>query len=394
MRPTISSASLSNPFRAVIVLCLIPLLFLLTGCGVGTLNNSQQSSSSPSSNSSAQAESEHLSELEQGTKYLEEHASKNPKELTGTATAQSVGAVLPLENPQQPQLPVTVTDHQGTEVTVEKADRILALDLYGTLAETVQGLGLADHLVGRVTSTTEPSLAQLPVVTQNGHDLNAEAIIALHPDVILMDTTNGPLEITEQLRSAGLTVVHFDPKRSLHTISEQITAVAHALGVPESGERLNKRVSAELSLVQESIARVAPKEDSQKVSMAFLYVRGTAGVFFVLGQGSGADDLITSVSGIDAASEGGAQGTTPATSEALVKLNPDLILTMTGGLESTGGYEGFLARPGVSETTAGKNHRIIDMNDGQVLSFGPNTPAVLLSLAQAIYIPAQEAKTS
>ncbi|SIN07595.1 Hemin-binding periplasmic protein hmuT precursor [Mycobacteroides abscessus subsp. abscessus] len=77
----------------------------------------------------------------------------------------------------------------------------------------------------------------------------------------------------------------------------------------------------------------------------------------------------------------------PATSEALVKLNPDLILAMSKGIESTGGIDGFLARPGVGETTAGKNRRVVSMADGQILSFGPNTPAVLLSLAQAVYAP-------
>ena len=121
--------------------------------------------------------------------------------------------------------------------------------------------------------------------------------------------------------------------------------------------------------------------------MAFLYVRGNAGVFFILGDGSGADDLITSISGIDAASEEGVKDIVPATSEALVKLNPDLILAMNKGIESTGGIEGFVARPGVGETTAGQKQRIVSMDDGQILSFGPNTPAVLLSLAQAVYAP-------
>ena len=71
--------------------------------------------------------------------------------------------------------------------------------------------------------------------------------------------------------------------------------------------------------------------------------------------------------------------------EEIMKLNPDVILTMSGGIKSTGGLDGFLARPGVGETTAGKNKRIIDMGDGQILSYGPNTPAVLLSLAKAAY---------
>ena len=60
---------------------------------------------------------------------------------------------------------------------------------------------------------------------------------------------------------------------------------------------------------------------------------------------------------------------------------------MTHGVESTGGLDGFLARPGVAENERGKSRRVVDMNDGQILSYGPNTPAVLLSLARAIYAP-------
>lgn len=119
--------------------------------------------------------------------------------------------------------------------------------------------------------------------------------------------------------------------------------------------------------------------------MAFLYVRGTAGVFFILGDGSGADDLISALGGYDVATADGASGTIPATSEALVRVNPELIITMSGGVESTGGIDGFFARPGVAETTAGQNQRVLTMADGQILSFGPNSAAVLLSLATAIY---------
>ena len=68
--------------------------------------------------------------------------------------------------------PVTFKDFNGTEVTV-KSVTVLALDLYGTLAQQMIALGLGGRLVGRVTSSTEQSLAHLPLVTQNGHDLNA-----------------------------------------------------------------------------------------------------------------------------------------------------------------------------------------------------------------------------
>lgn len=327
----------------------------------------------------------HRTALQEAEDRLRAQVVADPKALTGLATAASVPDVLPLENPQAPQLPVTVTDFQGTEVTVTSADRILALDMYGTLAQTVLALGLGDNLVGRVTSSTETALADLPLVTENGHDISAEAVLSLAPTVVLMDTTNGPLEITEQLRSAGVTVVHFDPARSLDQVVPQIHAVAAALGVEDAGARLGERVQAEIDSALATIAEVAPQDPAQKVGMAFLYVRGTAGVFFILGDGTGADELITALGGRDVASEGGASGTIPANAEALVRANPELILTMTGGVQSTGGIEGFFARPGVAETTAGANQRVVDMADGQILSFGPNSAAVLLSLATAIY---------
>ena len=65
------------------------------------------------------------------------------------------------------------------------------------------------------------------------------------------------------------------------------------------------------------------------------------------------------------ASEQNATNIILATSEALVKLNPDVILTMSGGIKSTGGLTvSWLARVW-GETTAGKNKRIIDMGDGR-----------------------------
>lgn len=362
---------------------------LLSACSSGTSSTSASSDTHQSASQGDPAGSadsaERSSAFTAAKEKLVKNAVADPKSLKGTATAASVPEVQPISDPQSPQLPVTVTDHQGTEVTVQSAERILALDLYGTLADTVIALGLGDHLVGRVTSNTQASLANLPLVTTGGHDLNAEAILSLAPTLVLMDTTNGPVEITEQLRSAGVTVVHFDPQRSMDQVVPQINKVAQALGVPESGKRLAERVQLELDEAIAAIAQAAPADEAQKVKMAFLYVRGTAGVFFILGDGSGADDLITALSGVDVASASGAKKTTPASSEALVKVNPDLILTMTDGIKSTGGLEGFLARPGVTQTNAGANQRIVDMAGGQVLSFGPNTPAVLLSLATAIY---------
>jgi iron complex transport system substrate-binding protein len=122
--------------------------------------------------------------------------------------------------------------------------------------------------------------------------------------------------------------------------------------------------------------------------MMFLYLRGTAGVYYLFGEGSGADELIAGLGGVDVASEIGVVGTRPLTDEAMLTADPDVILVMTSGLESVGGAEGLVeAWPAIALTSAGEHQRIVDMEDTQVLSFGPRSAAVLDALARAIYAP-------
>ncbi|WP_353065709.1 ABC transporter substrate-binding protein [Arcanobacterium hippocoleae] len=115
-------------------------------------------------------------------------------------------------------------------------------------------------------------------------------------------------------------------------------------------------------------------------------MRGTAGVFFIFGgEEYGAIDLIEGVGGVDIAAKTGITGLTPANAESLLAMNPEVIFTMTGGLESTKGMEGLLARPGVSSTIAGKKQRVVAIPDGLSLAFGPQTGDVLLAVARALY---------
>ena len=149
---------------------------------------------------------------------------------TGARTADSQGWVEPLDDPSDPTLPVTVTDFTGEPVTVTDTSRVLALDTYGTLATTVYALGQGDRLVGRDISTGIPALDDLPVVTHNGHELNAEAILELDPTLVLTDYSIGPLEVQLQLKDSGIPVVIMDGSRGRDLIGAQIRAVAEVLG--------------------------------------------------------------------------------------------------------------------------------------------------------------------
>lgn len=313
----------------------------------------------------------------------------NPKEYVGGSTALITGEspVAPQE-PAQPELPVTVTDMQGTEVTVTDTSRILALDMYGTTSRIVYRLGLGDNLVGRDTSTNFAEVADLPLVTPSGHDLSAEAILDLAPTVIITDTSLGPWDVVLQMRDAGIPVVVVDSFRSIENTPTMIQQVADALGVAAQGEALADQVRGETEDKIAEIAKIAPQKTEDKLRVAFLYIRGGSGVYYMFGADSGADALIEALGAVDVASEIGWSGMKPVTAEGIIAAAPDVILTMTKGLDSTSGVDGlFEALPELAHTPAGENKRVVDMDDTTILSYGPSTAEVLDALAVALYAP-------
>lgn len=308
-----------------------------------------------------------------------------PFECTGPATAESQPAATPIAERPASALPVTYTDITGQPVEITDTSRILALDSYGTLASTVYSLGFGDRLVGRDVSTGIPALGDLPLVTHNGHELNGEAILDLAPTLVITDYSIGPLEVQLQLIDSGIPVVIMSDQRSRAEIGPQIQAVAEVLGVPELGRQLAAQVEGQIAEVEADIAEMVPADPADRLRMVFLYMRGNAGVYYWFGDGSGADDLIEDLGGIDVASEVGLQGMRPINAEGLVRADPDMFLMMTHGLESVGGVDGLQNVPGIADTTAGINSCVVDMSDYQILSFGPQFPATLAALADAVY---------
>ena len=324
-----------------------------------------------------------------GVRLADLTPAADPKAIVGPSTAVLADPALhPVTDDPMPTLPVTVTDAQGTAVTVTDAGRILALDLYGTTSRIVYELGLGAHVVGRDTSSDFAEIADRPLVTPAGHQLSAEAILALAPTVVITDTSLGPWDAVLQLRDAGIPVVVVDPQRSLDTVAPLIRQVATALGVPAQGELLAQRTTSAIDDEVARVAAVAPHDDADRLRIVFLYVRGQAGVYYLFGEGSGTDSLIDALGGVDVAGEIGWQGMRPVNAEALVAAAPDLVLVMSDGLASVGGVDGLLEHiPALAGTPAGQHRRIVDMADSDVLSFGPESADVLDALAVAIYAP-------
>ncbi|WP_406402944.1 hemin ABC transporter substrate-binding protein [Streptomyces sp. NBC_00879] len=298
----------------------------------------------------------------------------------GARAAAAPDRVEPLAAAPKPQMPVTVTSADGKKVTVASTERIVPLT--PALSETVFTLGFGKQVIARDNATSFEQAKELPVVTR-AHNVSAESVLSLKPTVVLAETLTGPAEAIGQIRDAGVPVVLVKPGKSLADVAPRIDAVAAALGAKSAGDELKTRTRTRIDAVQKKLPQ--PKE-GKKPRVAFLYLRGSASVYLIGGGESGATSLLEAAGAVDAGKESGlTKDFTPITSEALAKAAPDALLVMTDGLESVGGVDGLLKIPGVAQTPAGMDRRVVSVDDGVILNYGPRTDQVLRTLVDQLY---------
>ena len=281
--------------------------------------------------------------------------------LSGCASQES--AVLEISSAKA----VSVSTTQTPQVT-----RVIALA--NGSAEIIASLGFMSILIGRDIASTDNQLRDIPIVT-SGHQVVAEKIIALNPQLVIIDKSTGPASALAALRSAGIAVVQTPEAWTLADIPLKVTRIAQAIGAPQSGEALNRAMARTLEISTQS---------KVKKRIAFLYLRGGSAIYLIGGKESGADSLIQAIGSIDVGAEKFSNPFTAMTSESILSLNPEIILVMSKGLDSVGGVDGLLALPGIAQTDAGENRRVIAVDDSLLLSFGPRTPNLINRLATAV----------
>lgn len=317
-----------------------------------------------------------------------EGGGSGQKPQAAPAAEERTDRIEPLAGPApEPKLPAKVASADGHTVTVEDTSRVVPLT--GSLNEIVFTLGLGEQVVARDITATFEQAADLPVVTR-AHDVSAESVLSLRPTVVLADTTTGPAEAISQIRDAGIPLVVLDPPKELDDIGPRIEAVAGALGVAKAGKALVERTEQRIEKVRADVPDL-PAADRPRV--AFLYLRGSASVYLLGGRESGAGSLLEAAGALDAGKESGLRKDfTAITSEALAKAAPDAILVMAKGLKSVDGVDGLVKIPGVAETPAGMDRRVVSIDDGVLLNYGPGTDQVLADLVDQLYAGQDDAK--
>ena len=277
----------------------------------------------------------------------------------------------------QTAAPQAAEQQQSGAAAERVAEGTRLITLFGDITEIVYALGAEEHLVARDASSIYPAEAEtLPNLGFAG-TLNAEAVLALEPTLVIGTQLSGPAGVLDQLRDAGVEVLLLDAARGLDAPRLKIQAIGAALGIPRTAAALADEVERRLA---EATAGAEAVERPLRV--LHVYIR-RGGVQLVSGAGNEAQTIIEAAGGIDAATETGIVGWESLTPEALVAIDPEVYLVMDRGLEAIGGVEGLLAIPGMAETRAGRGRYVVSMPDLELL-LGPRLPEAVADLSAAL----------
>jgi len=277
-----------------------------------------------------------------------------------------------------PQSAIEITSASAVSIpenTKEVASITRIVALANGSAEIIDAMGFKKLIVGRDIASTDQSLKEIPVVS-TGHQISAEKIIALKPELVIIDESVGPQEAIAAVRKAGIRVELINEVWSVNDITKKVDAIAQLIELPQSGQALSSAITSSISLVGKQLS------DSPRI--AFLYLRGGSSIYLLGGKGSGADSMLSALGATDVGAQISAVPFSPFTAESFAVEDPEILLVMSKGLASVGGVEGLIGLPGIAQTTAGKNRAVIAIDDSLLLSFGPRTPDLLLKIAEAI----------
>lgn len=255
-----------------------------------------------------------------------------------------------------------------------KSERIVSLG--GDATEILYALGLQDKIVAvDTTSLTPPeALKEKPNVGYM-RALSAEGVLSTGATTIVANAQAGPPEVVNALKSANLRFLSLPGNESPHNVAEKVLVIGKAFGREQQAKELAARIEAGLKQVDERRKKIT------KPVRAIFILGITNGRATVGGIDTTADTMMKLAGAVNAADF---KNYKPLTSEALLSIAPDVVITMFRQ-GATDNQTLLKSLPGYKESPAGKNGRLIEMEAHYLLGFGPRTHEAALDLMNRLY---------
>ena len=281
------------------------------------------------------------------------------------------------DNREETAFPITLTDGQDNEVTIEdKPERIASLIPSNT--EILFALGLNEEIVGVSDFDNYPEEA-LEKEKIGSMEFNVEKIISLEPDIVFAhgSSAHNSESGLDQLRDAGIRVVVVNDASTFADVYQSIEMIATATGTDKKGQEIIEEMKDRIVEIEERVSAIEPDDEVT----VWVEVQ-PAPDLYTTGKGTFMDEMLSIIKAKNVA--GDEEGWVSYTEEDAVKSNPDVIV-LTYGSYVENAVEQVLRREAWQSVPAIQNGRVYDLESDLVDRSGPRLVEGIEELAHAVY---------
>ncbi|MET2898417.1 hemin ABC transporter substrate-binding protein [Vibrio rotiferianus] len=230
------------------------------------------------------------------------------------------------------------------------------------VTELLIALDAKDSLVAVDVTSQLPKEMELPKVGYHRR-LSAEGLLALSPTKVIGSDEMGPSTTLEQLKSAGVDVEIVNTEANVEGLVDRIDQIANIMNRETQATALKTEVETQVKALE---SNQPAKADKKKVLFLLIHEGRPANV-------AGSEttpDAIIQLAGGENPAAGQLSSYKPLSTEAMVEMQPDVILVSGRSYQTMGGADAILkAMPLLAATPAGMNKNIVTI-DGHALVGG------------------------
>lgn len=251
-------------------------------------------------------------------------------------------------------------NHNSPENTpvAQRPQRIVSLS--PSVTEVLYGIGAWPQVIAVSEFCTYPEDAKNKPRVNGWDKTNLEQVVALRPDFVIGVEAQEPF-VREKLNGLGVRSL-FLKGQKLADVLRSIVEIGRATGHEQAAVELSTKTEREIEEVRQTVANL-PRP---RVLCVVDRLPGTIRDLYTATRGSYIDELIR-IAGGDPIAPAGDQGYGKITKEAVLALNPEVIIDMVQGSKGKFGEDPISVWDELSEVDAVRNKRIYPMTDEWVI---------------------------
>lgn len=264
----------------------------------------------------------------------------------------------------------------GTSETVildHKAERIVAVG--------PNAADLASELAGDsvVASTAAPYQSSNGVKQRVA--LDVKAIVALKPDIVIVEDDDGTTDLVRPLREAGVKVALLRAPKTVKEVEDQTRSVGQLLGRADKAESL---ITTMMNYIRDTESLRFARRDDPKKTVAVYNENGLYGAPDTMIQ-----DMLKYVNVDNAATKAGVKWSYMGKKDDLIKADPDVIIVPTDvkapGFNRDSVLNSYYNDPALKNIKAIKNKKVVIISNEAMMAKTYHIGRGIYNMAQFVY---------